>query len=68
MVAELNQATGAEQSAWLQTVPVPPHSIHFRHVGQGFNFDVSPLPAAKLAVSPDMLATSAHTLQVAPPL
>ena len=65
VVADLNQATGAEQSAWLQAVPVPLHSIRFRHLGQGWNKDVSGLPAAKLAVSPDMLATSTHSLQVA---
>ncbi len=67
VVVELNQVTAAEQSARLQTVPVPLHSITFRHPRQGYNKDVSGLPAAQLAVSLEMLATSTDTLQVGPP-
>ena len=67
VAVELNQATGAEQSAWLQAVPVPLHSIRFRHLGRGYKCDFSGLPAAKLTASLDMLATSTDTLQVTPP-
>jgi len=59
---ELNQPTGAEQSAWLQTVPVPVCSISFRHVCQGVGI-MPDVPAAHLSVSPDTLATSTRHLQ-----
>ncbi len=67
VAVELNQPTAAEQSAYLRTVPVPVHSISFRPVCEGIGA-MPDVPAAHLAVSPDMLASSTHYLQVIPPL
>ena len=67
VAVELNQPTGAEQSAWLQTVPVPLHSISFWPMCQGIG-TMPGVPPAHLTVSLDMLAASTRTLQVNLPL